>query len=424
MMILTYLLLTFIILKLCSSSTIPTDENSNNSGSKINNNNNNNNNNVISANDLISFQNFLLLGKEDDKIKSAEKFEEKLRDLDNQHQYSNVFDNNEYKLSLEQIQFYKLYGFLIIKNVFNSDTIISYLSTIWTAIRTQTNSQAVRGPFITDTNLWMKSKKLSEFLLSKKLAKLAAEVMNVKGVRMYQDKPFFKGPNEANSPPHQDRYGTLVRSEHHKMIAAWMPLSFNISTKTGALLYLPGSHRKRKLYGKGFSFGPCPNALNEPDSIWKDEVKIRNMTSLAEAAGMIDAHKWIKFKGFQGSCGATFISPFIDELKPGDIAFHDGFLVHASSQNTNDHLVRAAMSIQYFEDGSFRDSVMQTPTNNFTNDGASQRLWGDKIEKGDKLTSKYTPLLYHITKPHLVGVEAYKKMKEEYEEVEVTAFNI
>jgi ectoine hydroxylase-related dioxygenase (phytanoyl-CoA dioxygenase family) len=143
------------------------------------------------------------------------------------------------------------------------------------------------------------------------------------------------------------------------------------------------------------------------------------MSSLAEAAGMSDANKWIKFKGFQGSCGATFISPFIDELKPGDIAFHDGFLLHASSQNANKHLVRAAISIQYFEDGSFRDIEMQTPTNNFTNDGASQRLWGNKIEKGEKLTSKYTPLLYHINKPYEVGVDNYLKIKEEYEEVEI-----
>ena len=202
-----------------------------------------------------------------------------------------------------------------------------------------------------------------------------------------------------------------------------MPLTFNTSTKTGALLYLPGSHRKRKLYGKGFNYGPCPNALNEPNSIWKDEAIIRNMTSLAIAAGMFDAYKWTKFKGFQGSCGATFISPFINELKPGDIAFHDGFLVHASSQNSDNHLVRSAISIQYFEDGSFRDNEMHTPANNFTNDGASQRLWGDLIGKGDELTSKYTPLLYHNTKPYLVGIDNYVKMKE-YEEVEMTALSI
>ena len=98
-----------------------------------------NNNDVINANDLISFQNFLLLGKVEDKIKSATKFEEMLRDIDNKHPYSNLLDGNEYKLSSEQIQFYKLYGFLIVKDVFNSDTIISYLSTIWISIRTQTN---------------------------------------------------------------------------------------------------------------------------------------------------------------------------------------------------------------------------------------------------------------------------------------------
>jgi ectoine hydroxylase-related dioxygenase (phytanoyl-CoA dioxygenase family) len=267
----------------------------------------------------------------------------------------------------------------------------------------------------------MKSKKLSEFILNKKLARLAAELMNVKGVRLYQDKPFFKGPNENNSPPHQDRYGSLIRSEHHKMIAAWMPLSFNISTSSGALLYLPASHRKRKLFGKGFSFNPCPYTLNEPDSIWKDEVKIKNMTLLALAAGMEDAHKWIKFKGFQGSCGATFISPFISGLQPGDIAFHDGFLIHASSRNTQQNKVRAAISVQYFEDGAFRDVELDIPTNNFTNDGASQILWGNETEKGDKVTSKYTPLLYHISKPHLIGVANYLKATEQLVEVDIEA---
>lgn len=379
-----------------------------------------NTNNTINANDLISFQDFLLLGNEDDKKISALKFREKLVDIDINHNYSTMFDNDVYELSIEQKQFYKLYGFLIVKNVFDVDSVLSYVSTIWTAIRTETDKQAVRGPFITDTNLWMKSKKLSEFILNKKLARLAAELMGVKGVRLYQDKPFFKGPDESNSPPHQDRYGSLIRSEHHKMIAAWMPLSFNISTSTGALLYLPASHRKRKLFGKGFSFNPCPYTLNEPDSIWKDEVKIKNMTLLALAAGMDDAHKWIKYKGFQGSCGATFISPFISGLQPGDIAFHDGFLVHASSRNSHQNKVRTAISVQYFEDGAFRDIELDTPTNNFTNDGASQRLWGNEIGKGEKIISKYTPLLYHISKPYFVGAENYLKLStEEVQEVEI-----
>lgn len=190
-----------------------------------------------------------------------------------------------------------------------------------------------------------------------------------------------------------------------------MPLTANTSIQTGALLYLPASHRKRKLFGKGFSYNPCPFILKDPNAIWKDEVKLKNMTLLAEAAGMDDASQWIQFKGFQGSCGATFISPFISGIQPGDIAFHDGYLVHASSRNSHKHLVRAAVSIQYFEEGAFRDLEMNVPSNNFTNDGASQILWGNEIGKGDQIDSKYTPLLYHVSKPHLTGVENYLKMK-------------
>ena len=383
-----------------------------------------NNATIIHAKDLVSFQDFLLLGSEEAKKASSLKYAERLKVIDSHHDYTNIFDSDVYELSHDQRLFYKLYGFLIIKNVFDTDTVLSYLSTMWTAIRTETSSQAVRGPFITDTNVWMKSKKLSEFILNKKLARLASDLMGVKGVRLYQDKPFFKGPDEGNSPPHQDRFGTLVRSEHHKMIAAWMPLSFNTSSKTGALLYLPASHRKRKLFGKGFSFNPCPLTLKDPDAIWGDEVKIRNMTLLAEAAGMVDARQWIQFKGFQGSCGATFISPFVTGMQPGDIAFHDGYLVHASTRNSHQRLVRAAVSVQYFEDGAFRDSELNVPINNFTNDGASQILWGNETEKGNTITSKYTPLLYHISKPHLVGVANYLKVKgltEELQEFEVPA---
>lgn len=46
-----------------------------------------------------------------------------------------------------------------------------------------------------------------------------------------------------------------------------------------------------------------------------------------------------------------------------------------------------------------------------SDDGASQMLWGDLIEKGDVIDTPYTPLLWHKYKNYKAGSDAYDQLQ-------------
>jgi hypothetical protein len=82
---------------------------------------------------------------------------------------------------------------------------------------------------------------------------------------------------------------------------------------------------------------------------------------------MGNIRRWQRETGFSGSCDATFVNPsggFEFGLGIGDVAFHDGYLVHASNSIDDDGYMRAAVSVQYFEDGATR-SQSNTNIDNF-----------------------------------------------------------
>lgn len=178
---------------------------------------------------------------------------------------SNIILSSLKSFTDEQVYFYNKYGFIIIKDFFNSEDIIKYIPAIWHAITLDTDIDAIIEPFLSTTNLWQSSKLVSQFLLNEKLAKAAAELMNVDGVRLFQDKSFIKSPASHESPAHQDRFASLIEENDKKMINAWMPLTTNLTSNNGALLYLPMSHQKNKIIGRGHSFYPCPHILSKYD---------------------------------------------------------------------------------------------------------------------------------------------------------------
>jgi hypothetical protein len=184
----------------------------------------------------------------------------------------------------EQIYFYNKYGFLIVKNFFNSEDIIKYIPAIWHTVTLDTAIDAIIEPFLSTTNLWQSSKLVSQFLLNEKLAKASAELMNVDGVRLFQDKSFIKSPASHESPAHQDRFASLIEENNKKMINAWMPLTTNLTSNNGALLYLPMSHKNNKIIGRGHSFYPCPHALSKYNKESKKNTDL--MTKDALNAGL------------------------------------------------------------------------------------------------------------------------------------------
>ena len=107
--------------------------------------------------------------------------------------HRNLLDES-YPLSQHHIDFYRTNGFIKLKNVLEADTLKHYGQLI--SQKVVENTQNVNALSDRDTygkaflqifNLWREDKDIKKFIFSKRLAKIATQLMEVKGVRMYHD---------------------------------------------------------------------------------------------------------------------------------------------------------------------------------------------------------------------------------------------
>ncbi len=75
--------------------------------------------------------------------------------------------------------------------------------------------------FIQVTNLWRLDETVKRFVTAQRFARIAADLMGVRGVRIYHDQALFKEPGGGHTPWHQDQYYWPI--EGNNAITLWMP---------------------------------------------------------------------------------------------------------------------------------------------------------------------------------------------------------
>ena len=95
--------------------------------------------------------------------------------------------------------------------------------------------------FIQVSNVWPHSEKTRELAFSKRLARIAAELMGTRGVRMWHDQALYKEPSGGFTPWHVDQQYWPMASPHS--VTAWIPLQ-DTPMEMGPLCFGRGSHRK------------------------------------------------------------------------------------------------------------------------------------------------------------------------------------
>ncbi|HRH61178.1 MAG TPA: phytanoyl-CoA dioxygenase family protein, partial [Chitinophagaceae bacterium] len=118
-----------------------------------------------------------------------------------------------YSLTKEQIGFFRSNGFIKLKNVFSAEAIAYMNMTISKEVK-RLNTQHLPmeerdtygKAFLQIMNIWTQSEPVKEIVFSKRLAKLAADLMGVHGVRMYHDQALYKEPGGGITPWHADQY--------------------------------------------------------------------------------------------------------------------------------------------------------------------------------------------------------------------------
>jgi ectoine hydroxylase-related dioxygenase (phytanoyl-CoA dioxygenase family) len=261
--------------------------------------------------------------------------------------------SNSYILSDEQIEFYNQNRFIKLKQVFNSETISFFNEAISNRVDIMNkesrplNERSTYGKaFLQLFNLWREDEVVKEFIFSERLAKIAADLMQVDGVRIYHDQALFKEAGGGITPWHADQYYWPLETD--KTITAWIPLQ-ETPLELGLLEFSAGSHQI--VEGRDLEIG------DESETIIQKNLKITNFNHVVEAFDL------------------------------GEVSFHSGWVFHRAGANTTDQM-RKVMTVIYMD----KDMLLKNPENkNQINDW---NTWCPGANIGEVIDTPLNPIVY------------------------------
>ena len=261
--------------------------------------------------------------------------------------------NSAYRLTQSQIEQFRQDGFIKLKDVLDAKTLAHYGKEI-TRLTVELNTQHLPlserstydKAFLQVMNLCEHSQVVCEFVTGKRLARIAAELLEVEGVRLYHDQSLYKEPGGGITPAHADQYYWPLSSD--RTITAWIPLQA-VPNDMGPLGFYARS--------QSVEFGRDLGISDESE----DKITA-NMTR----------H------------GLNFVSSPFDL---GEVSFHLGWTFHKAGANVSSH-PRSVMTIIYM-DSQMKLQPALSPIQ--ANDAAQ---WCPGILPGNLAKSSKNPLLY------------------------------
>ncbi|MGO4703015.1 phytanoyl-CoA dioxygenase family protein [Dyella sp. 2RAB6] len=259
-------------------------------------------------------------------------------------------------LTAQQIDNFRRDGFIRLRQVFNAEELRQYgeeITRLTIALNTQTLPLAQRSTydraFLQVMNLWEASDRVREFVFGRRLAGLAAALLEVDGVRLYHDQSLYKEPGGGITPAHADQYYWPVSSD--RTITAWVPLQA-VPRDMGPLAFFAGS--------QAVEFGRDLGISDESE---------RAITANMEAHGF----------------------PVVDEpFELGEVSFHLGWTFHRAGPNRSTQ-PRSVMTVIYMD----RDMRLKAPSNPMQQ--ADWERWCPGAIAGEIIDTPKNPLLFQHT---------------------------
>jgi ectoine hydroxylase-related dioxygenase (phytanoyl-CoA dioxygenase family) len=263
------------------------------------------------------------------------------------------FLQTPYKLSPEQVAHYQHYRYIKLKEVLNAETLEFFNKAITERVNlmnentTPLEDRSTYGKaFLQLFNLWQEDEVVKELIFSKRLAKLASDLMQVDGVRLYHDQALFKEGGGGITPWHADQYYWPLETD--KTITAWMPLQ-ETPLEIGPLEFSAGSHEI--VEGRELEIG------DDSEVLIQQKLKI------------------------------TDFKHVIEPFDAGEISFHSGWVFHRAGANTTTEM-RKVMTIIYMD----KNMVLKNPENaNQINDW---NTWCPGAKVGEVIDTALNPIIY------------------------------
>ena len=259
-----------------------------------------------------------------------------------------------YTLSDEQITRFREDGFIKLKDVFDAQTLEHYGAAITEQTFLHNPRKDIKledrdtygRAFIQVGNLWEKDETVKEFVFSRRLAQIAAELLGTEGVRLYHDQALYKEPAGGFTPWHVDQqYWPLSTG---KTVTAWVPLQAT-PLEMGPLQFGRGSHVK--------NIGRDMAISDESEQRIRAEIKAQGLMEVMEPYDL------------------------------GEVSFHLGWNLHRAGGNTTDR-PRKVMTVIYMD----RDMKLAEPRNE--NQARDRAMWCPGVEVGAVIDTPKNPILW------------------------------
>ncbi len=258
-----------------------------------------------------------------------------------------------YDLTSEQIAFYQENRYIKLKQVLNAETLAFYndaITRVVNKMNTNDTPLAERSTygkaFLQLFNLWREDASVRQLVLSERLGKIAADLMQTEGVRLYHDQALFKEGGGGITPWHADQYYWPLETD--KTVTAWIPLQAT-PLEMGPLEFSAGSHQI--VEGRDLEIG--------------DESEV----------------------AIQQKLRVTDFKHVIEPFDAGEISFHSGWVFHRAGANTTEEM-RKVMTIIYMD----KAMVLKNPENkNQINDW---NTWCPGATIGAVIDSPINPIIY------------------------------
>lgn len=258
-----------------------------------------------------------------------------------------------YPLDPQAVFAYRTNGFVHLRHVLSPGTLDRFGREITSAVRDLNTldlpmeaRDTYQKAFLQVMNLWRERERVRTFVFGRRLARIAAELMETDGVRLYHDQALYKEPGGGHTPWHADQYYWPLATD--RCCTAWVPLQ-EVPLEMGPLAFSSGSHRLE--VGRDLPIS--------------DESEAAIARAL-EAAGL----------------------PHVEEpFALGDVSFHAGWTFHRAGANRTDRM-RSVMTIIYM-DASMR---LASPRN--ANQEVDWKAWCPGATVGERIETPFNPVLY------------------------------
>jgi len=265
------------------------------------------------------------------------------------------FLQQPYTLSAEQVHFYQVNRFIKLKGVLSSEALAFFGQVIadrvnkMNSVNTRLDERDTYGKaFLQLFNLWREDEIVRELVFSKRLAKIATDLMQTSGVRIYHDQALVKEGGGGITPWHADQYYWPLETD--KTVTAWIPLQ-ETPLEMGPLEFSAGSHVVTE--GRELEIG------DESEQAIRQRLRVTDFKHVIE--------------------------PF--EL--GEVSFHSGWIFHRAGANITDRM-RKVMTIIYMD----KDMRLKSPENkNQVNDW---NTWCPGTKIGEVIDTYLNPVVYSI----------------------------